>query len=102
MPTRSPDQFKAGDLVYIRHHTIFTWEPKWESGFHLIKFLTPGIAILESTLNGKTGIVNIDDMQLAGTTMVLETEDIHPNRWGRKAKLLSNEESLPDVNWQKY
>ena len=40
-------------------------------------------------------------MQLADPTTVIETEDIPPNRWDRKANLMFNEESLPDLNWQK-
>ena len=42
-PSRFPDQFKVGDLVYIKTHATSTWEPKWESCFCLIKFLTPTV-----------------------------------------------------------
>ena len=97
----SPDQFKVSDRIYIKNNATSTWEPKWESGFHLIAFLTPCSAILDSTLNENTRRVNTGDMQLADPTMVIEAEDIPPNRWSRKAKLLFNEESLLDLNWQK-
>ena len=97
----TPTRFKDGDLVYIKNHTTSTWKPKWKSGFHLIKNSTSCSAILESTLNGKTRIVNIGDMQLADPVTVIEAEDIPPNRWGRKARLLFSEESLPDQNWPK-
>ena len=92
--TGSPDQFKDGDHVYIKNHATSTWEPNWERSFCLNKFLTPCSAILESTLNGKTRILNIGDMLLADPTKVIETEDT-PNRWGRKAKLLFND--VPDA-----
>ena len=71
---------------------------KW---FLLNQILDPHSAILESTLNRKTRIVNIGDMQLAYPMTVIEMEDMPPNSWGRKAKLLFNEESLLDLNWQK-
>ena len=78
--TRSPDKFKVSDLFYIKNHASSTWEPKWESVFHLIKLLIPCSAILESNLNGKTRIVNIRDMQLADPMTAIETKDIPPNR----------------------
>ena len=101
IPTRSPDKFKVSDLVYIINHTTSTWEPKWESGFYLLKFFTTHSALLERTLNGKTIIVKIRDMQLADPMDVIETEDIPPNTCDRKVRLPFNEESLPDLNWQK-
>ena len=51
---------KMGERV--KNHATSTWEPKWESDFHLIKFSIPQGVILESTLNGKTRIVNVGTM----------------------------------------
>ena len=42
-PTTSPDKFKVSNLVYIKNNATSTEDPKWESGFHLIKFLTPAV-----------------------------------------------------------
>ena len=39
-------------------------------------------------------------MQLADPMTVIGAEDIPPNRWCRKARLLYSEESLPDLNWK--
>ena len=74
-PTRSPNQFKVGDLVYIK-----TMPPPFgnPNGFHLIKFSTPHNAILQNTLNGKTRIVNIGDMQLSGPMNVIAAEGYSP------------------------
>ena len=41
-------------------------------------------------------------MWLADPMTVIKVEDIPVNRWARKAKFLFNEESLPDLNWQKH
>ena len=48
------------------------------------KIFDPHSAILESTLNGKTRIVNIGDMHLEDPMTVIEAEDIPPNRWAKK------------------
>ena len=49
--TRSSDKFKVADL-YVKRHALSSRDSKWESRFCIIKFSTPDIAILESTLNG--------------------------------------------------
>ena len=42
-PTRCLDKFKVSDLVYIKNHATSTLKPKWESGFHLIKYSPPTV-----------------------------------------------------------
>ena len=98
-PTRSPDQFKVGDLVYIKNHATSAWEPKLEIGFCLIKFSTSQCYSGECS-KWKNQNSRYRGHMFSKPITVIETEDFPPNRWGRKSKLLFSEESLLDINWQ--
>ena len=87
-------KFKVGDLVYVKRHSPFIWDSKWEDGFCILTFLTPHSAVLKNTLNGKSRNVNLGEICLDNSWGILETKNITINDGGRKAKLLFINKSL--------
>ena len=68
--------------LYTLKSILVTWGLKWESGFDIIKCLTPYSTVLKITINGKSRNANVADLHLTNTLDILETDNLPYSSWG--------------------